>query len=154
MASHKSIWMEFKEFIARGSVLDMAVGVIVGGAFTTVVNALVKEIIQPLIAAIGADGTQISGLAVHVNGQTVDFGAFISAIITFLITAAAVFAIVKAVNKMHEVGKQVSRRGGESAAEEPEPRRCPYCRSQIEHDATRCPSCTSKLAGYRNPQEG
>ena len=99
MASHKSIWMEFKEFIARGSVLDMAVGVIVGGAFTTVVNALVKEIIQPLIAAIGADGKQISGLAVHVNGQTVDFGAFISAIITFLITAAAVFAIVKAVNR-------------------------------------------------------
>ncbi len=153
MTSHKSIWMEFKEFIARGSVLDMAVGVIVGGAFTTVVNALVKEIIQPLIAAIGADGKQISGLAVHVNGQTVDFGAFISAIITFLITAAAVFAIVKAVNKMHEVGRHVGNRGGADAVEEPEPRRCPYCRSHIEQDATRCPHCTSKLAGYRNPQE-
>ena len=89
----KSLAQEFIEFINRGNVVDLAVGVIIGGAFTGVVNALVSNIIQPLIAAVGGNA-EVKGLSVIVGGQTIDFGGFISAVISFLITALAVFAIV------------------------------------------------------------
>lgn len=92
----KKIVKEFQDFISRGSVVDLAVGVIVGGAFTTIVNSLVANIIQPLISFITGGGAEIPGLAINLNGNIVDFGAFLSAVINFLITAAAVFAIVKA----------------------------------------------------------
>ncbi|WP_102337597.1 large conductance mechanosensitive channel protein MscL [Collinsella provencensis] len=152
----KGIIAEFKEFINRGNVMDMAVGVIIGGAFTGIVNSLVTDILQPLLNSVGGS-PEIKGLAFYLNGQEINFGAFISAIISFLITAIAVFAIVKAMNEAAHIKERAAEKVGlAKAAEEaakPAPRVCPFCKSEIADDATRCPNCTSKLEGYDNPVE-
>lgn len=152
----KNLIEEFVEFVSRGNVIDLAVGVIIGGAFTSVVNSLVGDLIQPLIAAIGGN-SEVKGMALVVNGQTMDFGAFISAIISFLITVAAVFAIVKAVNQAARLKDLAAEKAGLLKKEEeeaaPEPRTCPFCKQEIADDATRCPHCTSKLEGYANAAE-
>lgn len=157
----KKIVKEFQDFISRGSVVDLAVGVIVGGAFTTIVNSLVANIIQPLISFITGGGAEIPGLAINLNGNIIDFGAFLSAVINFLITAAAVFAIVKALNKFNDIKEAAAKAAAIKAglAEEKDgeavskPRVCPYCKQEIDHNATRCPHCTSKLDGYQNALE-
>lgn len=152
----KNIAQEFIEFVSRGNVVDLAVGVIIGGAFTSVVNALVTNLIQPLISAIGGN-PEVKGMALVLNGQTIDFGAFISAVISFLITAVAVFAIVKGMNTLNDLKNlaaekaRLAKKAEEEAA--PEPRTCPYCKQEIADDATRCPHCTAKLEGYENPAE-
>ena len=152
----KNIAQEFIEFISRGNVVDLAVGVIIGGAFTSVVNALVTNLIQPLISAIGGS-PEVKGMALVLNGQTIDFGAFISAVISFLITAVAVFAIVKGMNTLNDLKNLAAEKAGlAKKAEEdaaPEPRTCPYCKQEIADDATRCPHCTAKLEGYENALE-
>ena len=152
----KNIAQEFIEFISRGNVVDLAVGVIIGGAFTSVVNALVTNLIQPLISAIGGN-PEVKGMALVLNGQMIDFGAFISAVISFLITAVAVFAIVKGMNTLNDIKNLAAEKAGlaKKAEEEaaPEPRTCPYCKQEIADDATRCPHCTAKLEGYENPIE-
>ncbi len=149
MAKKKTIIQEFGEFISRGNVLDLAVGIIVGGAFTAVVNSLVTNLVQPLISFITG--------CPYLNGNILDFSAFISAIINFLITAAAVFAIVKSVNSFRQMKDAAAAKAGlaKKVAEEAAPviRTCPYCKSDIADDATRCPHCTAKLPGYTNPQE-
>lgn len=150
MASNdkKGIIAEFVEFINRGNVIDMAVGVIVGGAFTAVVNSLVTNLLKPLLGAIGGS-PEIQGLTIVINGQTMDFGALITDIVSFLITAFAVFMIVKAVNKASHLKELAIEKAGikaaEEAAAEPQPRLCPYCKSEIDEAATRCPHCTSML---------
>lgn len=157
----KSIIKEFQEFISRGSVVDLAVGVIVGGAFTTIVNSLVTNIIQPLISFVTGGGADIPGLSISLNGNIVDFGAFLSAVINFLITAAAVFAIVKALNKFNDIKEATAKAAALKAGltkekddeTEAKPRLCPYCKQVIDQDATRCPHCTSKLDGYQNDLE-
>ena len=101
----KSLLAEFKEFINRGNVIDMAVGIIIGAAFTAIVTSLTDDIINPLIKLItGGNGTDVAGLTIPVAGTAngIDFGAFISAIINFLIVAWVVFMIVKAFNKMKD----------------------------------------------------
>ncbi len=152
----KSIVQEFIEFISRGNVVDLAVGVIIGGAFTSVVNSLVSTIIQPLISAIGGS-PEVKGLSVALNGQTIDFGAFISAVISFLITAVAVFIIIKGMNTFNDLKEKAIEKAGLAKKSEeeaaPEPRKCPYCLQEIADDATRCPHCTSKLEGYENAAE-
>lgn len=129
---------EFKEFIAKGNVMDMAVGVVVGGAFTNIVNALVEKIINPLITIItGGNGTEVGGL----NFNGVDLGGFISAVINFLIIAFIVFNMVKALNKMQSVVKK------DEPAEEPAPApTCPHCLEEIKEGATRCPHCGGEIA--------
>lgn len=157
----KSIIKEFQEFISRGSVVDLAVGVIVGGAFTTIVNSLVTNIIQPLISFVTGGGADIPGLSINLNGNIVDFGAFLSAVINFLITAAAVFAIVKALNKFNDIKEAAAKAAALKAGltkekddeAEAKPRLCPYCKQVIDQGATRCPHCTSKLGGYQNDLE-
>lgn len=133
----KKFIAEFKEFISKGNVLDLAVGVIIGGAFSSIVNALIENIINPLIGMIG--GTEI-GLAVQIKGQTLDFGAFISAIINFLIIAFVVFLIVKSANKAKDL---VTKK--EEEEEEATTKTCPFCKSEIAIDATKCPHCTSDI---------
>lgn len=151
---NKTILEEFGEFIRRGNVMDLAVGVIIGGAFTTVVSALVNNVIQPLISFLTGGSTSVSGLAISLNGNIIDFGAFVSAIINFLLTAAAVFAIVKALNKFNELKDiAVEKAGHGEKPVEKQPRRCPYCHETIDDGATRCPHCTSRLEGYTNPAE-
>lgn len=129
---------EFKEFINRGNVMDMAVGVIIGGAFTAIVNSLVGNIIQPFITLITGGGAGVGGLQIPVNEETViDFGAFISAIINFLIVAWIVFLMVKALNKMQDMAKKDEE---PEAPAEPAPV-CPHCLEEVKPGATRCPHC-------------
>ena len=101
----KKLLKEFQEFINRGNVMDMAIGVIIGGAFTAIVTSLTDNIINPLIKAVcGGNVGEVSGLVVP--GTEIDFGAFISAVINFLIVAAIVFAMVKALNKAQDLGNK------------------------------------------------
>lgn len=131
----KKFFGEFKEFISKGNVLDLAVGVIIGGAFAGIVNALIDNLINPLIAMIGGKDV---GLAVKINGQVLNFGAFISAIINFIIIAFIVFLIVKSANKAKEIAKKNKEEAVATKV-------CPYCQSEIDIKATRCPHCTSEL---------
>ena len=136
----KALIKEFKEFISRGNVMDMAVGVIVGGAFTAIVNSLVKDMLMPLLSLL-TGGFDFSGLCIALgegeNAATINYGSFISAIINFLLIALVIFLIIKAINK-------VSRKKKEEAPV-PTTKECPYCKEQIAIEATRCPHCTSKL---------
>ena len=129
---------EFKEFINKGNVMDMAVGVIIGGAFTSIVSSLTDDIINPMITAITGGGTDMSGSLV-VPGTDIDFGSFISAIINFLIVAAVVFAIVKAMNKFQEASAALLKKETEEA--EAAAPTCPFCLEEVKEGATRCPHC-------------
>ena len=134
----KKFFKEFKDFLAQGNALQLAVGVIIGGAFGAIVNALIDNLINPLIARIG--GTEV-GLAIEIGkGQVLDFGKFISAILNFIIIAFVVFCIIKAANK----AKEAAARNKEEE-EEATTKVCPFCKSEIDIEATRCPHCTSEL---------
>ena len=134
----KKFMNEFKKFICRGNVMDMAVGIIIGGAFTAIVNSLVTDIINPLLGLFG--GTNFDTLEWNITGDVVlTYGKFITAVINFLIMALVIFLLVRTMNKISDkYGKKE-----ESAA--PTTKKCPYCKSDIALDATRCPCCTSQL---------
>ncbi|MCR5630342.1 MAG: large conductance mechanosensitive channel protein MscL [Atopobiaceae bacterium] len=136
----KKLFGEFKDFIARGNVMDMAIGVIIGGAFMAIVNSLVNDIVNPFIKLISGSGTEVSGLSIPVAGTEngIDFGSFISAIINFLIIAVIVFLLVKALNKFMK-GKKEST---DSPAQV-----CPHCLEEVKAGATRCPHCTGEIKG-------
>ncbi|WP_322151189.1 large conductance mechanosensitive channel protein MscL [Paratractidigestivibacter sp.] len=137
----KKMLKEFEEFINRGNVMDMAVGVIVGGAFTSIVTALTDNIINPLIAAlIGGGIDSISGLVVP--GTNINFGKFIGAIINFLIVAFIVFLLVKAVNSAEKLAEKAAHHEEEKAAPAPT---CPYCLDEVKPGATKCCHCGSDL---------
>lgn len=140
----KKLFNEFKEFINKGSVMDMAVGIIVGGAFTAIVNALVDSMLNPLLGSIFK--SDFSNLAVNINGAEVKYGAFIMAIINFLIVAVVLFLLLKGINSLRDASSKLLK-GKEQPEEEPAPttKICPYCKSEIAIDATRCPHCTSEL---------
>ena len=149
----KGLIEEFKEFISRGNVMDMAVGVIIGGAFTGIVTSLTDDIINPLITLItGGNGTEIGGL----NFNGVDVGKFLSAVINFLIVAACVFAIVKSVNAFQNAtakaaalaaAKVMKQEEEEAAAAEAAAPTCPHCLEEVKEGATRCPHCTGEIPG-------
>lgn len=143
---------EFREFIQRGNVMDMAVGVIIGAAFMAIVTSLTDDIINPFIKLItGGNGTEVSGLTIPVAGTEngIDFGAFISAIINFLIVAFVVFLMVKAFNKMRDQGARVRGKNGQ-IMEEKAPT-CPYCMEEVLPGATRCPHCAQELPEKAEP---
>ena len=143
MKKGKGFIEEFKKFIMRGNVMDMAVGVIVGGAFTSIVTSLNQDILTPVLGIFG--GTDFSNLKVTLgsgeNAPVLCYGNFITAVINFLITAFVIFVLVKAINK---IGDKLIRKE-EEAPPEPTTKICPYCRSEIAKEATRCPHCTSNL---------
>ncbi len=128
---------EFKKFILRGNVVDMAVGVIVGAAFQGIVNSLVNDVISPLVGTVAK--TDLSYLVLMVNGVEVRYGAFLTAVINFLIMAFVIFSLVKFLNKMASLGKKKE----EPAA--PTTKTCPYCKSKIPVDAVKCAHCTSDV---------
>ena len=134
----KKFMSEFKEFISRGNVMDMAVGIIIGGAFTSIVSSLVEDIINPILGIFG--GMNFDQLHIKLLGEaTLNYGKFISAILNFLIMALIVFIIMKTMNRMVEKFKK------EEAPAAPTTKVCPFCKNEIAIDATRCPHCTSVL---------
>ena len=132
----KKFLEEFKAFALKGNVMDLAVGVIIGGAFQAIVTSLVGDIITPIIGIFAS--TDFSNLIATINGSEVKYGAFITAIINFIIMAFIIFCIVKGLNKLAERKKK-------EEANEPTEKTCPFCQSTISIKATRCPHCTSAL---------
>ncbi len=131
---------EFKVFIARGNVMDMAVGVIIGGAFKSIVDSLVNDIINPILGVFG--GLNFSEYAIKLNGEaSLNYGNFITAIINFLVMAFVIFTMVKVLNGM--AAKMVPKK--EEAPKAPTTKKCPFCKTEIAIDATRCPHCTSEV---------
>lgn len=145
---------EFKDFISKGNVIDLAVGVIIGGAFSGIVNNLVTNIVTPAISLltgkvaftdlfIALDGGKYATLAAaqEAGAATINYGLFIQAVIDFIITAFVIFLLVKGINKIRGFGKKE-----EAVVEEaPTTKVCPFCKSEINIEATRCPNCTSEV---------
>ncbi len=130
---------EFREFILRGNLVDLAVAVVIGTAFTAVVTALVRNIITPIIAAIGGQ-PDFSDLAFTINGSRFGYGAFVNALLAFLIIAAVLFFfVIKPVNLL-------MARFQPDTAVDVQTRPCPECLSDIPMTATRCAFCTSRVA--------
>jgi len=142
MSKKKGFMGEFKKFILRGNVMDMAVGVIVGGAFTSIVSSLNQDILTPLLGVFG--GTDFSHLVVKLGSgeeaPVLAYGNFITAVINFLISAFVIFCIVKFINGLSD------RFQKKEEPKAPTTKKCPFCKSEIAIDATRCPHCTSELA--------
>ena len=156
----KKIINEFKAFLNRGNVLDLAVGVIIGAAFKDIVNSLVNDVISPIIGLVFK--ADFKDLAINI-GQKIDevtgevlldeageiipevsirYGAFITAVINFLIMAVVVFLFVKVVAQLMALGKKKEE---PEAPKAPTTKKCPFCCTEIAIEATRCPHCTSKL---------
>lgn len=134
---------EFKELINRGNVMDLAVAVIIGGAFTSIVTEPTTNIINPLISVVaGGSADTVSDLVVP--GTEIDFGAFISACINFLIVAFVIFLLIKVVNKAQDLGNKIVRK--EKEEEMPAPA-CPFCLEEVKEGATRCPHCAGAFDG-------
>lgn len=147
----KKFFGEFKDFIAKGNVIDLAVGVIIGGAFSGIVTSLVENIITPAISLltgnvafsdlfIALDGNTYKTLeeAAAAGVATINYGLFIQGIIDFIITAFVIFLIVKVINKIRTAGKK-------EVEEAPTTKVCPFCKSEIDIEATRCAHCTSEV---------
>lgn len=132
----KKFFSEFKTFVMRGNVLDLAVGVIIGGAFSAIVASLTDDIISPILGIFG--GANFDSLKVNINGAEIMYGKFITAIINFLIMAFIIFLLVKLINKIMTIGKK-------PVEEEVTTKDCPFCCSVIDIKAKRCPNCTSVL---------
>lgn len=146
---------EFKKFALKGNVVDLAVGIIIGSAFTAIVNSLVKDIIMPPIGAIfsgdtfadlyiNLSGTEYESLAdaKAAGAATINYGIFLNTVIIFLITAFSVFILVKSINKLQEAAKG----GGEVEEKKKKPvPTCPFCFEEVKKKATRCPHCTSEF---------
>lgn len=141
----KGFFNEFREFISRGNVMDMAVGVIIGGAFSGIVTSLTEDIISPVLGLFG--GMNFDQLSVNILGEvTLNYGKFITAVVNFLIMALIIFCMVKAMNMMEaEAAKLAHLAEKEEAPAAPTTKKCPYCLSEIPIAATRCAHCTSEL---------
>ena len=144
------MWKEFKAFVMRGNVMDLAVAVIIGGAFGKIISSLVNDIIMPPIGLL-LKGVNFSDLFVALNGQAyttladaqaagapvLTYGIFIKNVVDFLIIALVIFLMIKGVNNL--------KKKPEPAAAEPTTKECPYCFTTISIKASRCPNCTSEL---------
>jgi large conductance mechanosensitive channel len=131
------MFKDFKEFAFKGDVVDLAVGIVIGAAFGGIVKSFVDNLINPLIGLLGGGKSALDGLAVHIAPTVaITYGAFLSAVLNFLIIAFALFLVIKAVNKFRK-------------AEEATDRPCPYCLTEIPKAATRCPSCTSEVTAEK-----
>ena len=136
----KKFLEEFKAFAMRGNVLDMAVGVVVGGAFTAIVTALVEDVINPVIGLFFK--ADFSSVVIDLGGSSIKIGEFVNSIINFLIVAFVLFMVIKAINSLHKKPE------APAAPAEPTTKVCPFCQSEIAIKAVRCPHCTSKLKGF------
>ena len=151
MEKSKGFIGEFKTFIMRGNVMDLAVGVIIGAAFQAIINSLVNDIVMPVIGLltggidftdcfIALDGKEYATLeaAQAAEAATLNYGAFITAVINFLLMAFVIFCFIKFMNKL--------AKKEEEPEEEPTTKTCPYCKSEIPVEATKCAHCTSDVS--------
>ena len=142
---------EFKKFIMRGNVLDMAVGIIIGAAFGKIVSSFVSDILMPPLGLIlgkvdfsnlfiNLSSTEVATLAEAKDAGVpiIAYGLFLNAVVDFLIVAFAIFMLIKQVNRLMPAKEDA-----------PTPRKCPYCKSEIDEEATRCPHCTSELTAEK-----
>ena len=149
---------EFKKFITRGNVIDLAIGIIIGAAFNKIVSSLVEDIITPLISYItgfaSMNGFNLADLVIVLKkapegsdavDTAIKLGSFITYIIDFLLNGFVIFIIVKLINRLNETKNKIvpSRSGNEPEPEKPS--LCPYCKVEIDKEATRCPHCTSEI---------
>lgn len=148
-----TVWKEFRKFVARGSFFDLAIGIVIGAAFGTVVNSLVKDILMPPIGLLTA-GTDFSELYINLSGQeyaslaeatsagaaTINYGTFLNNLIAFLIVAVVLFLLVRKYNEITD------RYRAKPAPAAPAEKECPRCTMTVPSQATRCPHCTSELA--------
>ena len=147
---------EFKEFATRGNIMDLAVGVVIGGAFQAIINSLVSDIIMPAVSVFTGK-VDFSDMVFTVGGASIKYGNFITAIVNFLIIAFSIFLVITYMNKLNKKMEQIkhgqvekinSKLGKpkkEVPAVVPTVKICPYCFSEINYKATRCPHCTSEL---------
>lgn len=143
----KKFFGEFKEFAMRGNVIDMAVGVVIGAAFKAIIDSLVNNIINPLIGTFfNTDFSDLGYTLVpaeaSATGEAVvlGYGMLITAIINFILIAFALFLMVKSINNLHKIGK---KQEAEEAPAEPTTKKCPFCCTEIDIAAVKCPHCTS-----------
>lgn len=150
---------EFKEFALKGNIMDMAIGVVIGGAFQKIVNSLVNDIIMPAISVLTGK-VDFSDMVLTVGNASIKYGNFITTIVDFLIIAFSIFLVVKYLNKLNKLkelgdlaaskldkdGKFIKHKEQETEEpKEPETKVCPYCLTEVKYHATRCPHCTSEL---------
>lgn len=138
----KKFLEEFKAFALRGNIVDMAVGVLIGGAFSGLVTAFTTNIITPILNLF-AGANQELGWTISIGSGEILIGAFVSAVINFFINALIIFFIVKSLNKLSNIGKKKEEKKEPAA---PTTKECPHCYSTINIKATRCPHCTSELS--------
>lgn len=138
----KKLFSEFKAFVSKGSVIDLAVGVIIGAAFKTIVDSLVGDVISPLIGLIGS--TDLSNLVWLVGGVSIGYGAFLTAVLNFLIMAVVLFLLIKGINATRALGGKMKKSEPETP-QEPTEKVCPFCKMKIPAKASRCPYCTSEV---------
>ena len=135
------LWKGFKEFAFKGNVIDLAVGVIIGSAFTAIVNSVVNDLFTPLLSLI-TGRVDFSTLAITLgageNAAKIAYGSFLQAVFNFLMVAICIFIFVKIINRFY-------RKNEAEKEARPAPRLCPYCFGEINDKATRCPHCTSEL---------
>ena len=143
----KKFFSEFREFAMRGNVLDMAIGVILGGAFGKITTSLVNDVFMPLVGLL-IGGVDLGKLNIVLKAATetteavtLGIGTFLSTIIDFVLVAFVIFLMVKAINQFHKLTKKKE----EEAPAAPTTKTCPFCKSEISIEATRCPHCTSML---------
>lgn len=132
----KKFLQEFKAFALRGNVIDLAVGVIIGAAFQSIVKSLTEDIISPIIGLFA--NTDFTDMVIPI-GAGIRYGAFLTAVLNFIIMAFLVFLLVKGMNRLASLGKK------QEAPKTPTTKKCPYCCTEIALEATRCPHCTSSL---------
>lgn len=148
---------EFKKFAMRGNIMDLAIGVVIGGAFQSIVNSLVSDIIMPTVS-IFTGKIDFSNLKITIGDAAIKYGNFITAIVNFLIIAFSIFLMVKYINKMDKmrsdiekgiaskiVKKKKNKNEEPEEIKEPEIKICPYCLTEIKYKAVRCPHCTSNV---------
>lgn len=133
----KKFLQEFKAFALRGNVIDLAVGVIIGAAFQSIVKSLTEDIISPFLGMFA--NMDFSDFVIP--GTEIRYGAFLTAVLNFVIMAFLVFLLVKGMNRLAAIGKKPE------APKAPSTKKCPYCRMEVAVEATRCPHCTSQLNG-------
>ena len=154
MSKKTSFFSEFKTFIMRGNVIDLAVGVIIGAAFQAIIKSLVDDLVMPVIS-LATNGVDFANMFVSLDGNEYEtlaaaqeagaavfaYGNFINAVLNFLIMAFVIFVLVRTINKLRE--RAVKKEEVAEAA--PTTKKCPFCKSEIDIEATKCPNCTSDV---------